>query len=368
VYAFDGVAGQEIEIRVNAPNHRPYVQIDGPGRFTSSNDRDPYSAEVYSNSRLTVRLPADGVYRIQVSSTQPNEMGAYALSIVDGAIAERERAAVLASVPDMFLRAAQALSAGDNATAISLYQRGLNLVADADAFNDLGVAQFRNGDYFAARLSFDTALARNPNHPHARGNLLAAEQAYNARQAQRQQAFDQNEARQRQENARLWSSLGTIAGAYVRNEVLRNAEPQAQAGARAGGAASAPHGGGASSLPTTQRPQRQTPPTRVHNPANDATYCMQRRALAGTDVQMVNGCNFPVELAWCFVGGDPTSLSSCERVNRSTGYQWNYSPGNGPSIPPGYEVRYGACRGRESMVSVEGPAGRPNYVCPDIYQ
>lgn len=239
VYAFEGRAGEEIEIRVNASGYRPHVQIDGPGAFSESSNRDPYSAQAEQNSRLAVRLPVDGTYRIQASAVGSHESGSYTLSIVDGVVAARERAEMVAAVPDLFRRASVALNAGDNASAIALYRQGLNLVLDANAYNDLGVAQFRSGDYFGARLSFETAVAHNPNHPHARANLLAAERAYNDRQAQRQQAFDQNEARQRQENARAWSMLGAIVGAYVQNEAQRTFETRAEASSGASGGSSA---------------------------------------------------------------------------------------------------------------------------------
>ncbi len=80
-YTFNGRAGQTVTIRLNASDFDPYLFLTGPNNFSESND----DADGGSNSRLTVRLPANGSYRIAVNSygTGAKE-GDYTLSLVDG--------------------------------------------------------------------------------------------------------------------------------------------------------------------------------------------------------------------------------------------------------------------------------------------
>lgn len=80
-YTFTGRAGQTVTIRLTATDFDPYLFLTGPNNFSESND----DADGEPNSRLTVRLPANGTYRVAVNSygAGPKE-GDYTLSLVDG--------------------------------------------------------------------------------------------------------------------------------------------------------------------------------------------------------------------------------------------------------------------------------------------
>ncbi len=78
-YALTGRRGQRLEIRMQSTAIDPYVEIVGPDGFTAFNDDDVENET--TNSRLLVTLPADGEYRVVASSYEPNERGAYRLSV-----------------------------------------------------------------------------------------------------------------------------------------------------------------------------------------------------------------------------------------------------------------------------------------------
>jgi hypothetical protein len=81
-YLVEGREGQLLDLRLTASGHDPFVQIDGPGGFTASNDDDPDNG---LNSRLVVRLPATGRYTIMATSYGAGETGAYRLAISEAA-------------------------------------------------------------------------------------------------------------------------------------------------------------------------------------------------------------------------------------------------------------------------------------------
>ena len=80
-YQISGRAGQTITLRLDSSALDPYVMIRGPGGFSEENDDVSGSDR---NSELTVRLPADGTYRILATSYQPGETGRYRLSVRGG--------------------------------------------------------------------------------------------------------------------------------------------------------------------------------------------------------------------------------------------------------------------------------------------
>lgn len=77
-YVFQGRSGQALDIRLSSTAFDPYVMISGPNNFTAYNDDDTAGGK---NSRLLVTLPADGEYRVQATSYQSGESGAYRLAL-----------------------------------------------------------------------------------------------------------------------------------------------------------------------------------------------------------------------------------------------------------------------------------------------
>ncbi len=77
-FTITGRAGERVELRLDSSEFDPYVQISGPEGFSRYND-DATPGNL--NSRLVVTLPADGTYRVMVTSYQPGESGAYRLTM-----------------------------------------------------------------------------------------------------------------------------------------------------------------------------------------------------------------------------------------------------------------------------------------------
>ncbi len=80
-YTFQGRRGQAVDIRLSSTAFDPYVMISGPNNFSAYNDDDAEGGQNNKNSRLLVTLAADGEYRVQVTSYQSGESGAYRLSL-----------------------------------------------------------------------------------------------------------------------------------------------------------------------------------------------------------------------------------------------------------------------------------------------
>lgn len=80
-YTFQGRRGQAVDIRLSSTAFDPYVMIAGPNNFSQQNDDDAEGGQNNKNSRLLVTLPADGQYRVQVTSYASGERGAYRLSV-----------------------------------------------------------------------------------------------------------------------------------------------------------------------------------------------------------------------------------------------------------------------------------------------
>ena len=82
VYTFEGRAGQQVTVSMTSGAFDSYVMVRGPSGFSEDND-DRETGD--TNAQLTVRLPATGTYRIQATSYQSGETGAYRVSLVEGA-------------------------------------------------------------------------------------------------------------------------------------------------------------------------------------------------------------------------------------------------------------------------------------------
>lgn len=80
-YQFRGRAGQRVTVRMSSSEVDSYVMVRGPAGFSEFNDDGPDGG---TDAALTVRLPADGEYRILATSYQPGESGRYRLTLDDG--------------------------------------------------------------------------------------------------------------------------------------------------------------------------------------------------------------------------------------------------------------------------------------------
>jgi hypothetical protein len=82
IWTFEGRAGQQVTINMSSTEVDAYLMLRGPSGLSEWND-DRATGE--TNARITVRLPADGVYRISATSYEPDESGDYLISLVEGA-------------------------------------------------------------------------------------------------------------------------------------------------------------------------------------------------------------------------------------------------------------------------------------------
>lgn len=82
VWTFQGRAGQQVTISMSSDEVDAYLMLRGPSGVSEWND-DRASGE--TNARITVRLPADGTYRISATTFEPGEAGDYLISVVEGA-------------------------------------------------------------------------------------------------------------------------------------------------------------------------------------------------------------------------------------------------------------------------------------------
>ena len=80
VYELEGRRGDRLTVLMSSTDLDAYLMIDGPGGFSHQND----DAEMGSlDSRLDVRLPVSGRYRIVATSYAPGETGRYRISVED---------------------------------------------------------------------------------------------------------------------------------------------------------------------------------------------------------------------------------------------------------------------------------------------
>jgi hypothetical protein len=79
VYLIQGRQGDRVDLRLLSDAFDPYLVVNGPGGFSMSNDDEEGQTES-TNSRLVLQLPADGTYRVSVTSFRAGETGAYRLN------------------------------------------------------------------------------------------------------------------------------------------------------------------------------------------------------------------------------------------------------------------------------------------------
>ena len=78
VYRLSGRRGDRVSLTLASADFDTYLVVTGPGGFSLSND-DAEGASGSTDSGLVIALPADGDYRVAVTSFRPGETGAYRL-------------------------------------------------------------------------------------------------------------------------------------------------------------------------------------------------------------------------------------------------------------------------------------------------
>ncbi len=76
VYLIQGRQGERVDLRLLSESFDPYLVVSGPSGFSMANDDEEGQSES-TNSRLVLQLPADGTYRVSVTSFRAGETGAY---------------------------------------------------------------------------------------------------------------------------------------------------------------------------------------------------------------------------------------------------------------------------------------------------
>ncbi len=79
-YVLEGRRGQRLQIALSSDQFDPVLSITGPDGFATENDDGPDGS---LNSHIDARLPADGTYRINISSYQNSGSGSYRLATLD---------------------------------------------------------------------------------------------------------------------------------------------------------------------------------------------------------------------------------------------------------------------------------------------
>ena len=80
VYTVQGRRGGRIDLRLASEDFDPYLVVTGPEGFSSSNDDEGANS---LNSRLVLEFPADGAYRVAVTTFRPGETGSYRLQAAE---------------------------------------------------------------------------------------------------------------------------------------------------------------------------------------------------------------------------------------------------------------------------------------------
>jgi tetratricopeptide (TPR) repeat protein len=298
-YIFNGVAGQEVEFRLDAQGEfDPHLIVRGTGAWIWNNDNDELSVHPLRHSRVRLRLPFDGQYRVQATTILPGGVGAYTLSVVDGAAADQERPFLLAQRAEylaaLVARADNSLNAGDTARALIAYDEALTF----EPYNvslriNRGVARFRSDRFLEAQQDFSVALALDANNAQARANHDATQQVLDGinrdqmaqNQAAREAVYAQNAENRRQAAA----ILGAAVSAYNNSQTRPTYTPSAT---------------------STQPPpptnvqqgvqrQQQDPVVagHVHNPRNVGNACAAPQ-MVGDRQEFVNNCPWPVWVMW----------------------------------------------------------------------
>jgi len=76
VYTVQARRGERLDLRLSSQDFDPYLVVTGPQGFTLANDDEGGGS---TDSRLILEFPADGAYRVSVTTFRPGETGAYRL-------------------------------------------------------------------------------------------------------------------------------------------------------------------------------------------------------------------------------------------------------------------------------------------------
>ena len=76
VYQLQGRRGDRLDLRLASPDFDSFLLVSGPDGFSLSNDDEGGGS---TDSRLVIEFPADGLYRVAVTTFRPGETGAYRL-------------------------------------------------------------------------------------------------------------------------------------------------------------------------------------------------------------------------------------------------------------------------------------------------
>jgi len=98
VFTVQGRRGGRLDLRLSSADFDSYLVVTGPEGFTLSNDDEPGTEAL--DSRLVLEFPADGAYRVAVTTFRPGETGAYRLqaspAAADARVSVAERAQPIA--------------------------------------------------------------------------------------------------------------------------------------------------------------------------------------------------------------------------------------------------------------------------------
>jgi len=78
LYVLQGRRGDRVALDLHSDDFDSYLMVEGPGGFALANDDAPGGGRSL-DSRIVMQLPADGAYRVSVTSFRPGEMGTYEL-------------------------------------------------------------------------------------------------------------------------------------------------------------------------------------------------------------------------------------------------------------------------------------------------
>jgi hypothetical protein len=78
IYTLQGRRGARIDLQLASDDFDSYLVVTGPDGFSLSND-DAQGDSL--NSRLVMEFPADGTYRVAVTTFRPGETGTYRLQV-----------------------------------------------------------------------------------------------------------------------------------------------------------------------------------------------------------------------------------------------------------------------------------------------
>jgi hypothetical protein len=84
-YDIEGQAGQRVDISLRSGEFDTLLRVTGPDRFADEND-DEGTFDGSTNSRLTMVLPANGAYQVEVAGADDSARGAFDLTIEKGPI------------------------------------------------------------------------------------------------------------------------------------------------------------------------------------------------------------------------------------------------------------------------------------------